>query len=131
MTKSILGSVTIKDIVVPLMAAAFGAAATIATAMTGYFNKDKELNIQMLNIALGILREDPKKSQIAAARGWAVDVINHSSPISISMEAREELIKNELKFGNNYNFGYDNTYYDTGGYEGPRTPQTKPKPKNR
>ncbi len=86
-----------KDIFVPLVSAMIGAAATLVVAMTGYLNKDKELDIKMLQIALGILREDPAKSKISAARSWAVDIINASAPVKIPKEARIELIKSPFK----------------------------------
>lgn len=86
-----------KDVLVPLSSAAIGALATLLVATTGYWSKSRELDIKMLNIALGILREDPEKSKIAAARGWAVDVINASAPVKIPPDARKQLIENRVE----------------------------------
>ena len=85
-----------KDVIVPLIAAVVGAAATLSMAWFGFLNKDRELDIKMLEIALGILREDPEESKIAAARGWAIDVINASAPVQITGAARDELIKQRI-----------------------------------
>ena len=87
-----------KDVIVPLLAAGVGAAATLSVSWFGFLNKDRELDIRMLEIALGILREDPAKSKIAAARGWAIDVINASAPVQIEGEARQQLINQRINF---------------------------------
>ncbi len=55
--------------------------------------KDRELDVKVLEIGLGILREDPTKSQLAAARGWAVDVINDGTRVTMNPEVKKELLK--------------------------------------
>ncbi|MCP5080514.1 MAG: hypothetical protein GY948_02335 [Alphaproteobacteria bacterium] len=65
-----------KDVAVPLVAAIIGGAVALAGSWFAFENKNRELDIQMLKLALGILREDPNSSKISAVRGWAVDVIN-------------------------------------------------------
>lgn len=72
------------------------AAATVTASSLDYFNKDRELDIKMINIAFGILREDPSKSGVTAARGWAVDVISQSSGIPIPDAAKKELERQKL-----------------------------------
>lgn len=61
-----------------------------------YRAKRHETNLQMLEIALGILREDPDKSQLAAARSWAIDVVNKSSPVQMDDEVRRELTESPI-----------------------------------
>ena len=85
-----------KDVIVPLASAAIGALITLAVALTGYVNKGKELDIQMLQLALSILREDPNKSQLSAVRGWAIDIINEAAPVAITPEARQQLLDTQL-----------------------------------
>ena len=85
-----------RDIILALGSAAIGAFSSLAVAGFGFVNKDRELDIQMLNIALGILREDPKQSKISAAREWAIDVINISAPVQINGDARQQLIDNKI-----------------------------------
>jgi 1,4-dihydroxy-2-naphthoyl-CoA synthase len=122
MLKKLFSSLEGKDVVVAIVAL-IGAASGIYAATTTYWNKNRELsleyaskdretNIQMLRIALDILREDPKQSKIAAVRGWAVDIINHSSPVPISEDARAQLINSKVDFG-----FVGGGYYDVGGYD--------------
>ncbi len=98
-----------EGITVALLAAAFGFIGGAVGDATGYLVKtqeieattsvkNREVDVQMLQIALGILREDPSQSRIKAARGWAVDVINESAPIKIPSKAREELVSERLTF---------------------------------
>ncbi|MEL7273975.1 MAG: hypothetical protein AAGK33_11125 [Pseudomonadota bacterium] len=65
-------------------------------SVLSYQNKDKELDIKLLNVALGILREDPDVSEIASVRGWAVDVINDVSEIQIPPNMKAELLSKRL-----------------------------------
>src|SRR5262245_17235027 len=55
--------------------------------------KNREMNIKMVEISLAILREDPEKSKIKAAREWAVDLIDHHSEVPIPPDARKALIE--------------------------------------
>lgn len=85
-----------KELIGIVLSAAIGAIAVLMTQWFQAQTKNSELQLQYLNIALGILREDPEKSQINAVRGWAVDIINASSPVRISEDTREELIQRPL-----------------------------------
>jgi hypothetical protein len=125
----------LEKIWIPLISACSGALLGVFATTTGYLNKDKELNISMLQIALGILREDPEKSQITAVRSWAIDVINYASPVEISAKARTELLSKKLSTdiwfdmggysGGSYHGGYSDGSY-VGGYV---EPKGKPRPK--
>ena len=87
---------TIREVLIPLLAAVIGGAGTVFVGLSGHFNKNREMDIKMLELSLQILREDPSQSQINSARGWAVDLINHVSPVRIPTDARDQLIKNKL-----------------------------------
>lgn len=42
-------------------------------------SKDEELKVHLVKIAIGILRADPTKEDVAPARAWAMDAINKYS----------------------------------------------------
>jgi hypothetical protein len=88
--------IDVKDILVTLASAAIGAGAVMYATASGSFDRNREMDIKMLEISLAILREDPAKSEIKAARGWAVDLINKVSPVPIPAEVRAELMRKRL-----------------------------------
>lgn len=51
----------------------------------------------MVEIAMGILRADPKP-EIIGARTWAVRVINKSSAEKLNKDEKESLIKNAVPY---------------------------------
>jgi hypothetical protein len=53
-------------------------AGVIATALFAYASKDEELQVHLVEIAVGILRADPKED-VAPARNWAMDAIDKYS----------------------------------------------------
>ena len=48
-----------KEFLTAALGAIVGATATLGVAYFGFLNKNRELDIKMIEIALGILREDP------------------------------------------------------------------------
>ena len=65
-----------------IAAAVGGVLALIAAVATGWFSfasKDKELRIHLVEIAIGILRADPSKEDVAPVRNWAMDAIDQYS----------------------------------------------------
>jgi hypothetical protein len=65
-----------------LAAAVGGGLALVAAVATGCFSfasKDEELRVHLVEIAMGILRADPTKEDVAGARGWAMDAIDKYS----------------------------------------------------
>ena len=54
-------------------------AGVLATAWSAYASKDEELKVHLVEIAIGILRADPTKEDVAGARGWAMDAIDKYS----------------------------------------------------
>jgi hypothetical protein len=75
--------------------AAVGGVLTLAAAVaTGWFSfasKDQELRVHLVEIAIGILRADPKED-VSPARGWAIDVIEKNSGVPFSAEDRRALL---------------------------------------
>ena len=84
--------------VIALVSACVGAGATLGIGAFGYFNKNRDLDIKMIEIALGILREDPEKSKITATREWAVDLLDQYSGTPLNALARAELVSIPFKF---------------------------------
>ena len=66
--------------------AMFGFTAAVATS------KDEELRVHLVEIAIGILRADPKED-VASARGWAIDVIEKDSGDSFNAARAAHLRK--------------------------------------
>jgi hypothetical protein len=67
---------------VSIAAAVGGVLALIAAVATGWFSfasKDEELRVHLVEIAMGILRADPTKEDVAPARAWAMDAIDKYS----------------------------------------------------
>ena len=50
--------------------------AAVATSWFGFASRDEELRVHLVEIAIGILRADPSKEDVAPARAWAMDAID-------------------------------------------------------
>jgi hypothetical protein len=70
---------------------------TIVTALLPYWNRNRELDIKLVEIAIGVLRAEPN-TDVAGARGWAIRVINEKSGIPFSQTEQKELIDHPLPF---------------------------------
>jgi hypothetical protein len=71
-----------------------------------------ERNARLVEIGVGILRVDPEKeAQVAAARQWALDLIDANAGVKFSKEAKEQLLNKRLG-------------YDLGPYEGKFVPDS-------
>lgn len=55
--------------------------------------KDRELDAKVLEVGLGVLWENSAKSQLAAARGWAVHVINDGTRVTMNPKVKKERLK--------------------------------------
>jgi hypothetical protein len=73
----------------------------VVFAIFGFFInntiKEKEIKLQYIEMALGILREEPSQDSIGL-RLWAIDVVQKYSIVGFSEEALEELKKSALPF---------------------------------
>ena len=77
-----------------IVGAILGATATITTAGFGYLNKDREMDIQMVEIGLSILNgavADDSKEDSKPARAFAVSLLERYADVEISY--REEWIE--------------------------------------
>jgi hypothetical protein len=72
-----------------------GALGVVGAALaTGYFSaasKDEELRVHLVEIAIGILRADPKED-VAPARAWAIEVIEKNSGVAFEAKDRDALL---------------------------------------
>ncbi len=78
------------------MAAVIGA---LVSAWFPYLSRDRELDIRLVEIGVGILRADPEKSGVSAARQWAIVAIEENSGIEFTPKDRAELLENPLGWG--------------------------------
>lgn len=86
--------------------ALFGA---FISAFYSYSNRNRELDIELIKIGIGILRADPKETQTAGARTWAIEIIEKYSDHKFSAEAKNELLKNKLVYDYIFVPGYFST----------------------
>ena len=87
-----------RELLIGIVSALLGAVGVVFVGAADYLIRGRELDIKMVEIALGILREEPDTSQLNAARGWAVDIINGASPIHMNEDVKSELIHKKLNF---------------------------------
>jgi hypothetical protein len=78
-------------VVLPLATAILGGG--IGSYLT-YRSANREMDVKMVEIAVGILSQEPKEN-IAPAREWAVDVIDYYAEVKPSSGARKALINNQ------------------------------------
>jgi hypothetical protein len=81
---------------VAVLSALIGAGATLGVAYLTFASKDQELKVHLVEIAIGILRADPKEEDVTPARGWALDVIEKNSGVPFSKADREALLHEPL-----------------------------------
>jgi hypothetical protein len=67
-----------KTFVSGLLGALIGAGAVVAASWFSYASKDEELRVHLVEIAIGILRAEPKED-VASARDWAMDAVDKYS----------------------------------------------------
>ena len=79
-------------VVVGVVTAALGA---FGASSLEYWTKQREMDIRMVEIAIGILREESNES-IRPAREWSVDIVKSHSNVELSDNARRALVDNQL-----------------------------------
>ena len=89
---------------------------TLATGFYTYANRNRELDIRLVEIGIGILRADPKETNLKAARGWAVKVIEDYSKVNFSEADRATLLDKPLLYRSDVPIRYKNDFqpYDFG-----------------
>ena len=73
--------------------AGFGGA--VATGLFSFASKDEELRVHLVEIAIGILRADPKED-VAPARAWAIEVVEKNSGVNFDEKDRAALLHKPL-----------------------------------
>jgi hypothetical protein len=81
--------------IVAMLSALIGAGATLGVAYFTFASKDQELKVHLVEIAVSILRADPKED-VAGAREWALDVMAQKSGVKFSPEDRQALLHKPL-----------------------------------
>ncbi|MEG6507732.1 hypothetical protein V6C03_01995 [Methyloligella sp. 2.7D] len=84
-----------------LIAAIVSAVVTVGGWFVTYWTQDRALQVKMVEIAVGILRAEPKEN-IRPAREWAVDVISEYSYVPLKPEVQRALLEHRVDVG-----GYD------------------------
>lgn len=103
---------------VALVTATAAVVSALVTAGFNYFSRDRELDIRLVEIGIGILSADPEKTGVFAARGWALDVVEANSGIDFSEQDRAQLLQRPLSFE------YFSSYKPYFPSDDPKTPQT-------
>jgi hypothetical protein len=83
---------------VSISVAALAFLGSVTSAFYTYSNRNRELDIKLVELGIGILRADPKDTGLTAARGWALQVIEENSRVKFSDEDRAALIHKPLLF---------------------------------
>lgn len=81
-----------------LVAVATAAGTLIGAAVTplvNYFTNERQMDVKMVEIGIGILRAEPKED-VAPMREWAIDVIETSSRRKFTRIQRAALLKQAL-----------------------------------
>jgi len=115
----------VRDVSVTAIATILGAIlALVGVYVTGWFNyasKDEELRVHLVDIAIGILRSDPKDEGIKPIREWAMDIIDRNSGIQLSKVLEHVVPVSKVRPGDLAYVGPDTggghlaCYYDTNG----------------
>ncbi len=93
-----------QKLVTALIAAGAALVTGVLGAVLGYMSNNRQMDVKMVEIAVGILGQEPKDN-IAPAREWAVDVIEHYAEVKPSAAVRAALVNNKV-VRNSYDF-YD------------------------
>jgi hypothetical protein len=81
--------------IVALTSSLIGGLFSFVGSYLTFKSKDQELKVHLVEIAVSILRADPKED-VTYARGWALDVIDKNSGVPFSKEDREALLHKPL-----------------------------------
>jgi hypothetical protein len=81
-----------------MSAAGLALIGSVASGFYTYANRNRELDIRLVEIGINILRADPKQTDLKAARAWAVQVIEDYSKIKFSDADRAALLDKPLLY---------------------------------
>jgi hypothetical protein len=83
--------------VAALLGALAGFGGAVATGWFAYASKNEELQVHLVEIAIGILRADASKEDVAPAREWALDIIDQKSGVKFSDADRKALLHQSIQ----------------------------------
>jgi len=92
---------------VEVLVAIIACAGVVISALYSYTNRNRELDIELIKIGIGILRADPKETQTVGARAWAIEIIEKYSGLQFSQQAKTELLKDRLDVWGGTTWGSD------------------------
>ncbi|KKC34540.1 hypothetical protein [Devosia psychrophila] len=72
-----------QDLLIGIGASTITVVGVLGSAATGYWNKDRELDIQMVNVSLSILRADTKGTEGEIPRRFALRTLEKLSGVDI------------------------------------------------
>lgn len=81
-----------------VIGAAAGVIAALVTSAFTYASRDRELSIRLVEIGIGILRDDPEKSGVSAARRWATTIIGKNSGERFTAEEVDILLRKPIGY---------------------------------
>jgi len=84
--------------IVSISVAAIAFAGSVVSAFYAYSNRNREMDIKLIEIGIGILRTDPKETGISPAREWALRVIEENSGLKFNADDRQALLNKPLPF---------------------------------
>ena len=67
--------------------------------------KNRQVDLEIVRLAVGILQEDPEETGLTALREWSMDAIDAYSGIPLPASAREELRNQPLTLPTRFNVG--------------------------
>lgn len=71
---------------------------SVVSAFYTYANRNRELDIKLVEIGIGILRADPTGTNLTPARAWAIQIIEENSKVKFDKADRESLLQKPLLF---------------------------------
>jgi hypothetical protein len=71
---------------------------SVVSAFYTYANRNRELDIKLVEIGINILHADPKGADLTPARAWAIQVIEDNSKVKFTEPDRKSLLQKPLLF---------------------------------
>ncbi len=99
--------------IVSVIVAIIACAGAVISALYTYTSRNRELDIELIKIGIGILRADPKETQTNGAREWAIQVIEDFSGRKFTDKAKRELLDSKLGYTiypDTLDYAYPDTY---------------------
>ena len=107
----------------PFSTLAFSAGSFLAGSLAIYFSVKAVIekgNSDLVNIGVSVLRVDPEKEKqlSSATREWALNLIDaNAGGVTLSQEAKEQLLREPLKFSTYFGGGDTKFVSDFGGWD--------------